>query len=218
MNVLKNFALITLLLTSILFVQCGSESSDAAVSNTPLQPKQLAVGRGFYGLEIGMNYQDIMAKTGGEPVRTSYDEELKAYTDFGFNPMQSLEFHTEFDYAIQFNNPTIELPIFKVFFKEDKVVYLIFSVFANSTSTAEITFLGQQAFDGSNAAFESLEEKAVKVEIPGYDGEFIYPSTGIGYVSQAGIVKVINVFEPLSEEKRAKFVQLVDQPLLTPVQ
>jgi hypothetical protein len=202
-----------LLLSSIFLAQCGAEAGET----DPLSPTDLTPGRGILGLEIGMSYDEIMATAGGNPIKNLYDQQHSEYTAFGFVPEQSLEFHLGFDYVVQFDEPTTDLPIFKVFFKDDKAVYLIFSVFSVDEDDAQISILGAQAFGDSDAAFKTLKEQPVKGPMSEYDGELFYLKTGVSYVSEEGIVQVVNIFEPLSEESQAAFLEALQLPI-TPVQ
>ena len=169
---------------------------------------------------IGQPYEETVQILGAPFKRETYSEIYFNYKQFGFNPEKILVFYLEFDYAIEYDQETNigSDPIYKIFFKDNKVQYIIFSSYIYEGLIDIYEWNDVQIFSerkkllkqfGEGYEYEDFSPKD-------YDGEYCYFEKGVSLISKKEIVRAVHIFPPMNKKqvnkyKRWKTIEIISQ-------
>lgn len=168
----------------------------------------------LFRIQAGKNIGDIclgdsldkitpFMKTAG--TRTEYQAEFDVFDNFGYKPLEYLQFNIGFDFVQVFDEADHPAyPIFKLYFKNEALVFMIITSYGTDIFNMDAC---RRIFTEKDIAFGSsiLElcqaygDNYVKHVYGSYDGDFIYPELGISFIADEGQVRVIRLFEPMDE-------------------
>lgn len=174
-------------------------------------------GRCIGDLYIGLDKKRALSVMGSEGRERSFDEEFSIVADFGYKPEEHAQFIIGFDSLWEYKeSDSIHLPIFKIFFKEDKIVYIIISSYGSQLFDYErckriITERGLAFGDSIEKMKKLYGEEFLRYNFGQYDGDFIYEEEGISFVFQNGELRVTYLFEADKQEIMAKFREAYKQ-------
>lgn len=170
-----------------------------------LLPPVIVSGKGIGELRIGDSPERVAEVMRCPGTLSDYETEYKIFNDFGYVPEHYLQFLLGFDTLFVFHeddNPAY--PVFKVYFKENAVVFIIISSYG--TDAYEFNYCRQIETERGVSFGDSEEDitdrygtEDVKHIYGNYDGDFIYFTLGISFICDEGQLRVIRVFKPLSD-------------------
>jgi len=88
-------------------------------------------GLGGGPVTIGASYRNVVAYLGQPTAKESYQQIYDRYVKFGIKPKKNIEFNLKFDFIARYRRLSYKVPypVFTIFFRNDKVVMLSYSVF-----------------------------------------------------------------------------------------
>ena len=178
---------------------------------------RMEAGKNIGDIYLGDSLAKIAPQIQATGNRSDYQTEFEVFENFGYKPLEYLQFHIGFDHVQIFDeadNPSY--PIFKLYFKNEALVFMIITSYGSDIFNLEAC---RRMFTERNIAFgASISEMVMaygsnyaKHVYGTYDGDFIYPELGISFIADEGKVRVIRLFEPMNvaecEAIRAKYPQ-----------
>jgi hypothetical protein len=141
-------------------------------------------GKGVGELALGMKMKQVQKLLGKPLEKVKQEQEKNAYESSGYTPGDFIVFRNGFEVCWTYGNNKADYPVFKVYFKDKKVCYIVLSGVDFGAVRASI-FTTQ-----GNVGFNSRKEDMKKefgepgrfVSMANYEGEFIYENKGISFV------------------------------------
>jgi len=174
-------------------------------------------GRSIGNLYIGLDKKRVLSVMGSKGLERDFEEEREIFANFGYKPEAHAQFIIGFDSVWQYQeSDEINLPIFKIYFKQDKIVYIIISSYGSKFFDYErckriITEKGLGFGDKIEKMQTLYGTEFVRHQFGQYDGDFIYGEEGISFVFDAGELRVIYLFESDNPETISKFKENYSQ-------
>ena len=166
-------------------------------------------GIGIGQLSIGDMSSHVAEVMGKHKRKISYLEEKQSWEGFGFNTDKELIFNIGFDYSLEYNehNNKTDYPIWKIYFKNDKVVCITISSFIydiyDNTKYRKIGIPPHCNFLGSkNDMTKTLGEDFFEYVDSAKDVNCFYFDKGVSIVLTAGVIRTIIIFKPLSDNQK----------------
>lgn len=178
---------------------------------------RIEAGKSIGNICLGDTLEKIAPHIKAVGISSDYQAEYEVFDNFGYKPLEYLQFHIGFDRVQIFDeadNPAY--PIFKLYFKNEVLVFMIITSYGSDIFNLDAC---RRMFTERNIAFgASISEMVMaygsnyaKHVYGSYDGDFIYPEFGISFISDEGKVRVIRLFQPMNvaecEAVRAKYAQ-----------
>lgn len=182
---MKKLAIIVLMATAATF---------ASAQSTTIKP-----GKSAGGITIGMNKQQVESIIGEACAERTRTEEERELVKFGKNIWQELRYNTHYDMVLEYQNANI--PVRKLYFKEDKLVYMTLSSFGYEQAMLErFKINGKPCMGCPSAILASHLGAPIFTEDYIHVQQMYYLSQGIDFVSHNGEIKAINIYEPIDQE------------------
>lgn len=178
---------------------------------------QIYGGKGMGNLKIGDSLERVQNILQTRGRTSTYEEEYKVFSDFGYVPEEYLQFIVGFDTVfilLEEDNPTY--PVFKVYFKEDKATFIIASAYGSEVYSPQhcrqiYTDKGLAFLDSIEMMTEKYGKKYATHQYGNYDGDFIYPHEGLSFIFEEKELKVIRIFAPMSAAKAKETLKMYKQ-------
>lgn len=168
-------------------------------------------GRNIGNLYIGLDKKRAISVMGVMGIERNFEEEHRIFSDFGYSPNEHSQFIIGFDSVWQYNEKdAISLPIFKIYFKEDKIVYIIISSYGSQFFDYErckriITEKGLGFGDNIEKMKKLYDSTFLRHKFGEYDGDFIYEEEGISFVFERDELRVMYLFAADNQDIITKF-------------
>ncbi len=178
--------------------------SARAMDRPPLPGKEtgtLVPGQSVGMLELGMTRKEVQALIGVSGTHRTFSQEHTNYKSMGYTPEDELVFFAGFDESLQFDtqNKKHLIPLYKAFFKNDRLVYAILTTYAGfKVSGQTFTVEGLPAFHAKGRPILQHLGPYHFRPARGYDGEYYFLDRGVEFTLENGKVTVIDLFSPLS--------------------
>ena len=170
-------------------------------------------GAGSANVTIGQSPEQIKNLLGEPEKRVTFQEERDGWEDFGYNTRVEVVFHLGFDYYLQYSPPTNNAgdPAWKIFFKDGKVNYIIFSSFIYEDTMPQPGRKSEFLFGGTEKDIAaSLGEIYFKHVDDVGNTNFYFFDQGVCIMIVDGSIRVVNIFAPFSAEMEAAFLGKFD--------
>lgn len=165
---------------------------------------RIQAGKSIGDIYLGDSIEKISGYMKATGNRSDYQTEFDVFDNFGYKPLEYLQFHIGFDYVQVFeeaDNPAY--PIFKLYFKNDALVFMIITSYGSDIFNLDAC---RRMFTEKNIAFGASMSELIQIygnnyakHVYGsYDGDFIYPELGISFIVDEGKVRVIRLFHPMN--------------------
>ncbi|MBU1241410.1 hypothetical protein KJ865_16990 [Myxococcota bacterium] len=161
--------------------------------------KSVIPGSRIGALELGMSQKQVKSLIGESPFVRTYNEEVKNYKDMGYKSDNELVFFLGFDTSFQFGtqNKKHRIPLYKAFFRNDRLVYIILTTYAGFTVTEkDFSLRTRPAFGVGKPLLDAMGPYHFR-KARGYDGEYYFLELGIELTLEDKKVRVIDLFMPL---------------------
>jgi len=123
-------------------------------------------------------------------------EEKKIVEDFGYSSESFLHFQIGFDEIYEFDNLNT-YPIFKLFFKEEKLVYIIFTSYTEDVYYQDFILDNGIGFmDSMETIRQQMGEFDRTIAMKDYDGKFGYYTQGVEFIFAENQLRTIHFFKP----------------------
>jgi hypothetical protein len=167
-------------------------------------------GQGIQKVILGMTSNELVEMIGNASAKYTFSEEEKMFLDFGYDTSKQLNFLRPFDFVLEYTgkkNKTIfsKYPVFKAYFKDDRLVYIILSSYVHDVSP-NILLKTHSAFTEIKPILDTLGEH-IYLPLSRYDGQYLFPKLGICLIAEDGLVKTIEIYKPLNEKEIKVFMQ-----------
>jgi hypothetical protein len=198
---------------------CGTMQKDIAaknitdtgsVSEKSVSDNSVVPGIGIGKISIG-NTAEYVQRTLGAPIkRVSFEEEKGNYAGYGYNIDKQLLFIIGFDYFLEYDAASNKAPypIWKIYFRNDAVVYINISTFVYDLNAHMNTGIGGVCVFGRSADgvlglyggrhFFNVDE--------GGNHNYYFLKQGVLVIIVSGTIRVMHVFKPLTDERAANFI------------
>ena len=170
-------------------------------------------GVGSATITIGQTPEQVTNLLGEPEKKVTFQEERDAWEDYGYNTREEVVFHIGFDYYLQYSPSTniVGDPAWKIFFKDGKVNYIIFSSFIYEDTMPQPGQKSQYLFGGTEHDIAaSLGDIYFKHVDDVGNTNFYFFDQGVCIMIVDGSIRVINIFAPLSAEMEAAFLGKFD--------
>jgi hypothetical protein len=177
----------------------------------------ITAGRSIGNLYIGLDKKHALSIMGSKGIERDFEEERTIFANFGYVPEEHAQFVIGFDSLWQYQeSDAINLPIFKIYFKAEKIVYMIISSYGSQFFDYErckriITERGLGFGDDIEKMKRVYGEEFLRHNFGQYDGDFLYEEEGISFVFDAGELRVIYLFESDNQEIITNFRETYKQ-------
>ncbi len=183
-------------------------------------------GKGFWEITLGEAPSAVLKVMGEPENRTTYEEEREAYASSGFNPDNQLEFLLGFDLCFEYSSRQNHsmYPIYKIFFKDNKVHVIMFSAFVYEPKFLQNIFISSKDLKfhsntedmkqvlGTNYVFRPL----IIYEISDYQGKGIpeiienyeiydYLENGISVIVENNEIVSVQIYPPVSPDIKQQY-------------
>jgi hypothetical protein len=186
-------------------------------------------GEGVGELKLGMARLHV-TRLLGEPLNTvDYLKEKANWENAGYDPDQEIQFFKGFDYYLEYDCVTnvTDYPAWKVYFKNDRVVYVILSSFIFEKKRPKRVGIPPDCFFGSlkHGVRKTLGDDYFEFVDSENNFNLHYLENGISVVLTEEKVGVMNIFSPFSKEEKKAFLKEFEprpaplappQPILSP--
>ncbi|MCC5944390.1 MAG: hypothetical protein JJT94_05600 [Bernardetiaceae bacterium] len=153
-----------------------------------------------------------MATIIGQPVAVRQPKDVvENYLMLDINPDTRLLMHSEFDKQMEYSplNNRKDYPVFTVYYKNDKAVYIIFSSYIYPLHRLENIYIKKHmAFGNIATLLNAIGENYEYAPINNYDGEYLYLQKGISLISENDLVRAIHLYRPLKKNEAIEFMKL----------
>jgi hypothetical protein len=200
----------SVLFFSVISAAEKNSSADAQKSKNISRTYEVVPGIGIEEIRIGNDYEFVVKVMGEYKTKTNYYDEEKIWKDYGYDVSVHLPFNIGFDYLIEYDeskNKT-EYPIWKIYFKNNKVVYLVLSSYIYKKIETYSVGVSPQCYFGG--------EKAGMINTLGIDYfEFIdesgnynmyYLKKGLVVILVGNKIKTMALFEPLTDSEKIEYL------------
>ena len=185
-----------------------NNSNSSTTSSSPSIIETIP-GYGVSPIELGDSNSSVINKLGNYDRKVSYSTEHKRWIDYGYNTDKELPFYIGFDYLYEYG-PTSnksDAPIWKVYFKNNKVVYIVLTSFAYDTAATRRTGVD------SNCLFYQSERNVNSCLGNDYfyfldeakNGNYMYLTKGLVFITVGGEIRTISIHRKLSAQEIRKF-------------
>ena len=182
-----------LLFTFLLLVTFSVTHSQQPDSNT------IVPGVGVGDLQLGISKEQVLNLIGTSYDARDYVEEREIYNGSRYPTDDMIQFIIGFDEVFVYNTPQ-KYPVFKLYFKNDELVYIILTTYTTGQEMWNNLTLENSGFrylDEMNTVLDYYGPEDVFMDDINYDGFFIYWSRGIEFCFDEKELRVIYIFEPL---------------------
>ncbi len=164
----------------------------------------IQAGKSIGDICLGDSLHKISPYIQAEGTPSDYQKEYEVFENYGYKPLDYLQFHIGFDYVQVFDEADKPAyPIFKLYFKNEALVFMIITSYGSDIFNLAAC---QRMFTEKNIAFGSSIADFTRVygdnyaqHVYGtYNGDFIYPEQGISFIADEGVVRVIRLFQPMN--------------------
>jgi hypothetical protein len=166
-------------------------------------------GKGYDLIMLGDNLSKI-TQTMGEPTAiTDVKQEKKNYQDGGYDPKSELPFFLKFDQVYDYWGEAKDNPVFKIYFREEKVVYIIISsyVCTEEVSTSTSTPQAVRLLDPAGVLDAAYGKPDVQRTNGNEIQDWYYLSRGLGAAVEDSRVVVFELFPVLNEKQIKSFAK-----------
>ncbi|MFH1435002.1 MAG: hypothetical protein ABIJ56_04720 [Pseudomonadota bacterium] len=193
------------------------EPAAAPAPGKPLAPsmaiKGFQPGVGSADIAIGQTPEHVTILLGEPEKKVTFQEERDAWEDYGYNTREEVVFHIGFDYYLQYSPSTNNAgdPAWKIFFKDGKVNYIIFSSFIYGDTLPQPGQKSPYLFGGTeHDVAAALGEKYFK-RVDDLDNiNYYFFDQGVCIMIVDGLIRVVNIFAPFTAEMEAAFLGKFD--------
>lgn len=161
-------------------------------------------GSGLNDIKLGMGYKDFTGILGIPYEHRTYAKEKKTLKKADIDCMTLIQFKIGFDYVLLYykKNNKSPYPIYKAYFKEDKLVMLNISSYVYELADCKKKFKlpGGLTFGASDGLITSEygqpDEKSVYLND---NLDYIYKKKGISFIinQKENALRVVEVFKPM---------------------
>ncbi len=182
-------------ISAALFASCSM------MQTVKLKQTGIIQGKGTSEIYIGMSSAQAKKILGKSPLVVSKEQEYNEYVDFGYVPEDELVFRIGFDFILEYNpeNNLTEIPAWKLFFKNDKLVYINFSNYIYTEIPEKYCGIKPAAcFNSEKTAMISTLGNDFKYDENENNQYYYYYKKGVFIILCEGVIKVINIFKPIN--------------------
>ncbi len=172
---------------------------------------KISPGVGIGQISIGDLLLYVTKVMGKNKKKISFLKEKQIWDDYGYDTDQELLFDIGFDYFLEYNedyNKT-DYPIWKIYFKRDKVVYITLSSFIyNNIKSRKVGVPPQCYFWGSKLdMIKTLGSEYFEYADSANNINYFYFDKGISIVLTRDKIRTITIYKPLSNNQKIKFMK-----------
>lgn len=165
-----------------------------------MQPqKTIRIGEGIDNIILG-KHKSVVVKglTKNIHVVRTFHEEAKEYEYSGYSIKKILVFQMGFDEVYEFKNLR-KYPIFKMYFKDEKLIFIIFSSYSVKENVYQNFELDNhvQFLDSLETVLQKMGKYEKHEKLEGYDWLLKYPKQGLELIFDEDELRVINMFKPI---------------------
>ncbi len=182
-------------------------------TNNQISTWTIIPGKGIDKLKLGMPYSDVVNILGNFKETRKLSASKHIYKNSGYDSEKLLFYYVGSDIELEYDQSTISqlnpYPVFKVFFKDSKLVYIILSNYVHdSPSSLRFAINKQLRFlDSKEKMLKVMGENFYKDVMKGYDGDYYYFDKGISFIlDDEQKIQVINLFQPITGSKKKFFL------------
>ena len=205
--------IITIIFTMVCTIVNAAEKTSTADTQKKINSAyiyEIIPGAGIGEIRIGKDYEFVVKIMGEYENKINYDDEEKSWKDSGYNVDVELPFVIGFDYLIEYNesNNKTKYPIWKIYFKNDKIAYMTLSSFiydtvdVNKVGVPPKCNFGGEKIDVINTLgkdyFEYIDESKYL--------NLYYLKKGIVVILAHDEIKTMAIFEPLTNVKKTEYL------------
>ena len=200
------------LLLLLIITLCSSVSVFAQDSNyegTLIKP-----GKGIGEITIDLPYNKVVELLGNPLERRSQEQERQLLLKGKLIPEKELTFFLGFDYVLEYTYATNRsgnvYPVYKIYFKGDKVIYIILSSFTYKMEICKDIGIDAKIFFGNNK--EALRKALGRSNLSTNIGEgtllYDYLDRGTSFFLQKNEIRTIHIYAPMSKEQVRKYLRI----------
>lgn len=161
---------------------------------------EIIPGHGVHEITLGQS-MELVTQIMGEPARRiSNEEETASYKRFGYATDHQILFTTHFDICYTYTSPSNQSihPIFKVYFKDKKVVYIVLSAYPYAKlSKYAVIDLELRFYANQRDMKDILGLNCISYLEPHGYKVFAYMDKGITLVFKENELVTITIYTPL---------------------
>jgi hypothetical protein len=167
-------------------------------------------GKGIGQLHVGDSSARVIKVMGQYFRKTGYSEEKKNWEEFGYNTDIGLVFNIGFDYFLEYNpeNNKTEYPAWKIYFKNDRVVYITLSSFIYNDEKMKKTGIPPECYFWGNKdnMVASLGNDFFEYTDSQDNKNFYYLEKGVVVIITDSEIRTITLFTPLTYNQKMNFI------------
>jgi hypothetical protein len=173
-------------------------------------PANIIPGKGIASVQLGMSLNSITRIIGRPSIIRNFKEAKTNFIDFGIDPKDYIMFMRGFNLEAEYSlDQKAQYPIFKLYFKDDLLVYIILTSYGFEENRETIL----QYKTWHNISFWTEEYKLKEKfgnnyllkPYENYKGKYYYLDLGISFLIDKEVIRTIDIFPPLTEEEKKRF-------------
>jgi hypothetical protein len=158
-------------------------------------------GVGIGPLKLGMSEREAYKVLKGDITWMGYKEKMKVFKNYGnyFSIDSIAQFVLGFDSCASYANKLpVALPVYSVFFKEHKLIYITVTSYGVTPALAKKIVLknGIRFYNSMAACAAKMKSKYLAIRYDGYDGDHIYYKEGLEFTYDNKKLTTIGIFTP----------------------
>jgi len=173
---------------------------------------EIVQGKGIAKIRLDSDYGEISKLIGEASQEFKNEEERKECLNFNLKPDKMMVFFKKFENGVVYLDypkfKTKEIPVFKLFFKNNSLIYIRLTS-ANFSEEIKIYRIEKKLSFGDNKdkMTETLGSDYIPYEIEPQVFEYIYAKQGISFVLEKNKITVIDIFKPLDSSETEEFMK-----------
>ena len=167
----------------------------------------MRAGVGYTDLQIGMTTEQVKSVVGGVKVENrSYEKEYQTFDQSGYKVDSLLQFKVGFD-TVWILEKCKKYPLYKLYFKNDTLRFMISTSFGNPFSVTDKIRLGKKIkfYQPIQAVEREVGKPNYMMDFANYSyQDYVYWQKGLQLTFSGDVLRVISVFKPLEKDVMKK--------------
>ncbi len=185
-----------------------TKNSSSSINDEIKDQKIIIPGEGCGKIKIGAATDEITSFLGEPTSVSSYDDEVRGWSGMGYDLNKEPLFVIGFDKMYQYDNiaDRTSIPVWKIYFKEGRVIYIIFSSFGIVDEAVTYGLNNQCTFGKTDAELYKAAGKGYYYKDASGNENYFYFKKGLLAIVIEKKLRVLQVFRPFSADMERSFL------------
>ncbi len=181
----------------------------------PGSTKWIVPGKGLGKVRLGADMTEVIKILGKPIVKATFAVEDASWRTGGYVTREQMMFELGFDYMYEFKQVSTSpyYPVWKVYARKGKAVFITLTTFSTKKAITQRMGLSPRCrfYDRKKAMIDVLGPAYVFHRTKRGNLNHYYMSRGINVILDSGLVRVFEIFPPLSKRRAHAFVVKLKQ-------